>query len=76
MRLIQYTHDLTMTEHSERNITDFFYWDSSFDSECYRMSVHSAEIVTNVIWTTAKRIVNKASKAFICIKENLMKDVH
>jgi len=24
MRLIQYTHDLTMTEHSERNITDLF----------------------------------------------------
>ena len=37
------------------------YYDSSFGSECYRMSVHSAEIVTNVVQTTAEKTADKAS---------------
>ncbi len=37
------------------------YHDSSFDSECYRMSVHSAEIVTNAVQITAEKTADKAS---------------
>jgi hypothetical protein len=38
-----------MTEHSERDVADILYYNSSFDLKCYRMSVHSAEIVTNAV---------------------------
>jgi hypothetical protein len=42
--LIQYTHDSTMTEHSERDVTDALYHNSSLTWECYRMSVHSVKL--------------------------------
>jgi len=36
------------------------YHNSSFGLRCYRMFVHSAEIVTNVIQTTAEKTADKA----------------
>ncbi len=39
----------------------FFYYDSSFDLKCYRMSVHSVEIVTNAVQTMTEKTADKAS---------------
>jgi hypothetical protein len=62
-----------MTEHSERNVTDVLYHDSSFDSRCYRMSVHSVRIVTNAVWTTAEKTADKASWSLYLYWSNLTK---
>jgi hypothetical protein len=53
-----------------------FYHDSSFDSECYRMSVHSAEIVTNAVWTTAERSLTDKLLKPLPVLKNLTKDIH
>jgi hypothetical protein len=74
--LIQYTHDSTMTEHSKRDVTDALYHDSSFDLRCYRMSVHSAEIATNAVQTTAEKMLTRLLEASTCIEADLMKDIH
>jgi uncharacterized membrane-anchored protein YjiN (DUF445 family) len=74
--LIQYTHDSTMTEHLERNVTDVLLLWQFFDSRCYRMSVHSVRIVTNAVWTTAEKMSTRLLEAFTCTEANLIKDIH
>jgi hypothetical protein len=49
------------------------YHDSSFDLRCYRMSVHSAEIVTNAVWTTAEKTADKASWSLYLYEADLTK---
>jgi hypothetical protein len=53
-----------------------FYHDSSFDSECYRMSVHSAEIVTNAVQTTAERLTDRASWKPLSVLKWIWQDIH
>jgi hypothetical protein len=67
--LIQYTHDSTMTEHSERDVTDAllsqqFFWPEMLQNVCT-----FCEIVTNAVWTTAEKMLTRLLEAFTCIKQ-------
>jgi hypothetical protein len=75
-RLIQYTHDLTMTEHKKRNVTDVFYWDSSFDSNVTECLYILQKLWQMLYEQQLKELSTRLLKAFICTEENLTKDIH
>jgi hypothetical protein len=48
-----------------------FFWLKMLQNVCT-----FCEIVTNVIWTTAEKMLTRLLEAFICIEANLTEDIH
>ncbi len=72
--LIQYTHDSTMTEHSERDVTDAllsqqFFWPEMLQNVCtFCWNCNK--------WQQLKRLLTRLLEASTCTEADLMKDIH